>query len=516
MRGLRRNVFANLTGQLFVAVIQIAMIPVYVRYLGVEAYGLVGVYLSVQAFAQLLDFGMSPAVNRQMARLAVLSTDPASARDFVRTSEAIYLSIGGLLGAVLFLAAPVAATRWFQDVSMPAPLVVRGLRMIAMLVAAQWSLTFYQGALLGLNRHVELNIVRACGAALAAAGAVVVLARVSPTADAFFAWQTVVAVAQVAVLAILVWRSLGGPLSGRFRLDALHGALGFAAGMTAVTATATLLTQMDRLVLTRMVPLEQFGYYSIAAVVGGGLTAFVNALFSTMFPMFSRLAAGRNVDELRRQYRRMWGVMTALTVPFAVAIIAFRTEVFWLWTAEAETTRVAAPLAGWLVVGAALNGAMAVVYALQLAYGATGLALRLNLLLCLLAIPVLTLLIRTDGVRGAAMAWAGLNAVYVLIGIPATARTIEVAGVLPWVGRVVIGPAVACTAVVAALRWSLPLASTSIPLALQVAGVWLAGALALVAVNRELFRDVSETVVTLLMSRRRRTVHAGVSGAGDA
>ena len=55
---LKRNILANYVGQLYVTLIGILLVPMYVKYMGAEAYGLVGFYAMLQAWFMLLDMGL--------------------------------------------------------------------------------------------------------------------------------------------------------------------------------------------------------------------------------------------------------------------------------------------------------------------------------------------------------------------------------------------------------------------------------------------------------------------------
>ena len=46
---VRKNVVANYLGQGWSALMGLAFIPLYIRYLGMEAYGLIGVFAVLQA-----------------------------------------------------------------------------------------------------------------------------------------------------------------------------------------------------------------------------------------------------------------------------------------------------------------------------------------------------------------------------------------------------------------------------------------------------------------------------------
>ena len=67
----------------------LAFIPLYIKYLGIEAYGLIGLFAVLQAWLVLLDMGMSPTLSREMARFTGGHHSPQSIRDLLRTLESL-------------------------------------------------------------------------------------------------------------------------------------------------------------------------------------------------------------------------------------------------------------------------------------------------------------------------------------------------------------------------------------------------------------------------------------------
>ena len=65
---IKVNIAAHYLGQGWTALMQLAFIPFYIKYLGMEAYGLIGFFAMLQAGLALLDMGMTPTLNREMAR----------------------------------------------------------------------------------------------------------------------------------------------------------------------------------------------------------------------------------------------------------------------------------------------------------------------------------------------------------------------------------------------------------------------------------------------------------------
>src|SRR5438093_2393132 len=94
MNLLRRNIIANFAGQGWSALIGLAFVPLYIRLLGIEAYGLIGVYAMLLGAFQILDFGLSTTMNREMARYSALTEQKGEVRDLVITLESVFWAIG--------------------------------------------------------------------------------------------------------------------------------------------------------------------------------------------------------------------------------------------------------------------------------------------------------------------------------------------------------------------------------------------------------------------------------------
>jgi O-antigen/teichoic acid export membrane protein len=98
-------------------------------------------------------------------------------------------------------------------------------------------------------------------------------------------------------------------------------------------------------------------------------------------------------------------------------LVAFGEELLLLWTGDAGLANRAAPLLALLAGGTLLNGLMHMPYMLQLAYGWTGFAVRINVVAVALLVPAIFWAVPHYGAMGAAWAWVLLNAGYVGIGV---------------------------------------------------------------------------------------------------
>jgi len=421
MSRVKFNILANFAGQGWSALMQLALVPLYLKFLGIEAYGLIGFYITLQAALQIFDFGLSPTMNREMARYSAMPEKAAEARDLVRTLEVGYWGIGIVIGTVILSATPLIATHWIKAGAIPTGVVQQAVMSMGVLFALQWPLSFYQGGLMGLQRQVLLNCLKIGMVTLSSGGAVLILWLVSPTITAFFKWQITVSAIYVTLVTVSLWRSLP-PCDRvpRFNLGLIRNIRRFVAGMSGIALSALILTQLDKVILSHLLSLEMFGYYTLAGVVGYGLYIVTVSVVNAIFPHFSSVVARGDESALKQLYHRSAQAMAVLILPIAAVVALFSFDILLLWTGNAGTAQNAAPIASVLVIGTALNGLMTPPYALQLANGLTGITLRINTFLVIIVVPAIFFMTARYGAVGAAMVWVASQTIYMLIGVPLT------------------------------------------------------------------------------------------------
>ncbi|MFN9999012.1 MAG: polysaccharide biosynthesis protein, partial [bacterium] len=111
---IKRNLVANYIGQGWSAIMSIAFIPLYIRYLGIESYGLIGLFGMLLTWLGLLDLGMTPTLSREMARFTGGAHSADSIRTLLRTIEIISLSIALIICVSVGLLSNWMANNWLK------------------------------------------------------------------------------------------------------------------------------------------------------------------------------------------------------------------------------------------------------------------------------------------------------------------------------------------------------------------------------------------------------------------
>lgn len=408
------NVAANFVGRGFASLLGLLLFPGYSAALGAEGFGLVAFYLTFQSVLTFLDLGLNATVVRQAAWSHQHSEQSeAKVRQLVSTLEWWYWCVGLLIAASTFmLAAPIAA-HWIKAASVDPETIHQVVLLMGLSVGLQWPSMFYSSVMMGLQKQVRANVTLIAISLLRWGGAACVL-WLSPDIVTFFWWQ-VLSSGLGSVCSRLVLRSavrgarqpVSWPMFRKLMLDLRP--------MIAITVSATLLSQLDRIVLSASVPLDVFGHYSLAIILASTLFLLAIPFQSAAMPQFSGLMICGDQASLEKLYRRMTQACAAILMPTAATLIVFSHELVSLWTGTAATTAQVAPLLSILAIGSCINASMYLPLGLQLASGITRTALVSNLISVAIQAPMLLYLARNYSVTAVALSWAVFNLLYVAV-----------------------------------------------------------------------------------------------------
>ncbi|MED5526636.1 MAG: oligosaccharide flippase family protein [Pseudomonadota bacterium] len=414
---LKRNVIANYVGQIYIAAVGILIVPFYLSYLGAQGYGLVGFFTMIQGWLQLLDMGISTTLSREAARSRL---DDASGIFFRRLQMlvmAVFVAV-----ALLFVAAALASVDWIASTWLTSTLdhstVKTAVTAISIAVAMRWLSGPWRSCLVGLERQVVLNIASIAVATLRFPLSLLVLHLSQGSITAFFHYQ--IGVAAVELLTYFLLACVYAPYKGRVSLPdktfwrEANPTFRFALSVAFTSAVWVLVTQLDKLLLSKLVPLAEYGYFSVAVVAASGISMLSQPLAQAVIPRLTALHAAGDEVGLISQYRRASRLVAAIVIPASIILGTFAEQVVWIWTGSQETAQHAAPILRWYAWGNGLLAISAFPYYLQYANGNLRLHILGNIFFVLFLVPAIYFASVHYGALGAAKVWFIENIFYFL------------------------------------------------------------------------------------------------------
>jgi O-antigen/teichoic acid export membrane protein len=472
---MRHNLFAGLASSIWSAGIGLVVVPLYLKYLGMEAYGLVGIFATAQALFSLLDLGLAPAMNREVAR-ASAEGNLRPARALLHTLSLVYWIMAIAIAIISIVAAPLVAHHWLKSDHLSRETVSHALMLMGIVIACRWPIGLYLGTLVGAQRVTLASAVGIATSTASNFGAVGILAWVSPHIESFFLWQAAIGIIYAIAMRTAAWHAIGREPGLGFSVPALARIWRFSAGISGIAVSALVLTQVDKIVMSRFLSLSNFGQYSLATLVVSGLYLFINPTFNVIYPRFSALVASGNANQLADLYRGGTRLFALTLFPLAMLLAVFAKDLVVLWTGNAQLASTIAPVIALLAAGSALHGIMYFSYALQLAYGMTRLPLTINAVLIAVAVPLMAWLAWRFGIEGGAAAVLLLYVIYLLLGSFLTHRVLLRSIGLIWICRDVGAPLAVSLGIGATGSWILEQGTWSIGQKVGIALGMLLGA----------------------------------------
>lgn len=313
---------------------------------------------------------------------------------------------------------------------------------------------------MGLERQVLLNVLKIIFGTLRVFGAIGVLWWISPTLEAFFFWHIIVDLFSVIGFAVICWRTLPHRCqSAKFNLFVLRKVWRFAAGLGATGLITFLLSNLDRLILSKLISLKFFGYYNIANQMNLASRMLPAAVFQAFFPRFSALFASGQTqqEELVTLYHRGSQLISLLVFPASLTLVFFSKEIIYIWLQNEEVASASAMIASVLILGSALNAMLGIPYEMTVARGWSTYGFYQNLVSAIFVVPLMLVLVQVYGALGAAIAWLILNIGYLVVAAPIIAsRTLPKGELSIWYIQDIGRPLLICVIVCAAMRLMLP------------------------------------------------------------
>ena len=467
MERIKKNLVANFLSNAWMPLAALVAMPFYKELMGLEAVGLLTVFAMLQALSVPLDAGLSMTLSRELARLSVLESSAQQMRDLLRTLEVLFWAMALVIVVVVAAVAPLIAHWWITADQLSARTITEAIWLMALALGLQWPFALYQGGLMGLQHQVALGVINIVMATLRFLGAVVVLWLVSPTVQCFFLYQAIISAAHSLTVGLWLWRSV--PRTGVqpvFRRKLLKSTWHFAAGVGGITVAGLIISQMDKIIVSKIFRLEDLAVYGIATMAASAVYRVSAPVFTALQPRFTQLISLGSWDELSGLYHRGCQLISVLVFPLAVVGVLFSREILSLWWyRDPELVERMWLAMSLLIAGTALNGLVTLPYALQLAYGWTKLAFVTTVAAIFVMLPVMLILTKYYGMAGAAAAWMIPYVGQMMIAVPIMHRRLLQGQKWRWYGRDIAAPLAAALLVGVVGRAIIP-SGLSAPLSL--------------------------------------------------
>jgi O-antigen/teichoic acid export membrane protein len=402
-RLLARNVALNAAGWAVPAGVAVLAIPVLVRGLGVERFGLLAFAWTLVGSFSPFDLGIGRALTQALA-VRVGRGEQDDSPDVVWSTLWLLLAVGLVGAAGLWATAPALTGRWLHVAPAVRAEAAAGIRLLAVAVPLTVLTSGLRGVLEAGQAFRAVNALRVPLALFTFAGpcAALPFSRTLPTAVAVVVAGRLVVCALHAAQVVRRYPSLRRPRLPRWA--SLQGLAGVAGWMTLSSLSNPILVTGDRFLIGGALPIAALAQYAAVTEAASKLGLIGAVLQPVLLPA---LAATRAADPRRatRLLDRAARATALAAAPAAIVLAAFAPEVLRVWLGPALAPG-AAPVLQVLVAAFYVNTCAQVPFVALQAGGRADLPAKFHAVEVPLYLGLLWVLASRYGTVGAAAACA--------------------------------------------------------------------------------------------------------------
>lgn len=399
---LARNTVWNLVGQVIPMGVALFAIPLLIRNIGMDRFGILTIAWMVVGYFSFFDLGLGRAMTTLIAqRLGGSRQDELPA--IVWTANGI-MAMMGLVGAIALAAiSPLLTHSLLKIPFLLQQEALRSFFLLSIAVPLVISTAGFRGILEAQQKFGLLNIVRIPMGVATFLAPVAVL----PFTNSLTALIGSIVFARVVFLIASIALAVHEmpALRHRFALDKtlLRPLFTFGGWMTVSNIVSPMMVYVDRFLIGTMLSLAAVAYYATPYEVATKLLIVPSALAGVMFPAFSAAMA---TDRLRGAilYRRAAKYVSLFLFPASFVLIVFGRDFLQIWLGH-DFAVLSARVLQILSLGVLANGLAAVPFAMIQGTGRADITGKLHLLELPFYLFTAWYLTVHYGIVGTAVAW---------------------------------------------------------------------------------------------------------------
>lgn len=413
----KKNIVANYFSQIYVSVVGIIILPLYIKHMGAEAYGLIGFFSMMQALFGLLDLGLTPTIARETARFNGGKISLLNYTKLLKALHLLFICVALIGGGLVLLLSKIISTHWLHVKDIPVDIVIYCVKIMAVSVALRWLCGLYRGIITGSEKLDWLSYSNILVTTLRFIGVFFVMEIGGYTPKVFFTYQLAIAVFECFLLYILSRILTPKLASTRFSLQPIASILKFSLTVAFTSSIWILITQSDKFILSGILSLEEYGHFSIAVLAASGIMLLGAPISSATMPLLTRLNAEDKQIEMLDLYGKSTQLVCIFSCTAAVVIFFCAQPLLYAWTGDTSVVTESKEILQYYALGYGFLSMSAFPYYLQYARGDIKYHSIGNIIMLFTLLPAIIFSAKFYGGVGAGLAWLIINGLFFFLWV---------------------------------------------------------------------------------------------------
>lgn len=432
------NTLANMTSKIWSMVSIYLFVPLYIKYLGEEAYGLVSFFSTMQMALNLLGLGLSSTLRREFA-LNIDGGYEINLRKYklLRSVEMFFSFIALFIIIICCCGSNIIATKWLDSSMLGEDIVSTTIGLMGVSIAFQLLAQLYFGAILGLAQQVLANTLNIIYAAIKAVGSLAIIIYIVPDIRAFYVWHIFMDLLYIVLLRVILVKYIsktGKVFWGMRDFWIIKDVWKYAAGLVIISLVAFVNRQLDRIVISKFMTLTELGAYNSCYTLGQIVTIISSAVATAVFSEFTNeYSIDTKRERVQTLYIKNYKFVVIIASAIGCFVAVYSNPLLLFWTSSSKYVEIMDGWAKLIILGTTVLAFQEIPYAFVLAQGDTSINRKMGLYCLLPFIFMMYFGVKYFGVAGAACIYFVFMAIQTFVYIYVIYRKYCQGNVIKWI-----------------------------------------------------------------------------------
>ncbi len=399
-----------MTGMFIIVLLTLFATPYFIKFLGPEAFGLVGFFYLFSMCLSTFDLGMSPYLQREIAKFTKNKDIDEEFRKVIQVISIYFVFIIVTINILAFPFSELIINYWFSLDAwevLPIIQVEQSIKLIFLTSSLLVLVNLFKFGLTGCHYHYWLNIFLIIISLLRYIGSILLISIFDGTIVDFFIYQAFVALISVVVMGFKFYQQLPEKvyLVQDLNISFFKKVFSNTTKIAALSILWIVTYQLDKVLLSKTLPLVEYGYFSLITILCAGIIMIAGPIKRAIQPTISIMFLSDGISKSIDLYRKASHLITIISSSLVITLCLYSVPIALFWTKDLTASLWIADRLYLFVIGAGLASIQSILLALQESRGDLKLQIKLNTIFLIIQIPLMLFGVLFYGVVGIGMAW---------------------------------------------------------------------------------------------------------------
>lgn len=319
------NLFSNYLGYLVITIINLFVVPLFLKYLGIEIYGLIGFFGTIQICLLFVDIGITPLVTREVALFSEGKTSKNDFSLFFVNVSLLFFAISLTLFVLMFFFSDWGAQNWLKVENIEIDEVSLYLKIMSASLAVRFFTGLYRATLNGYEQFRVSNFLNVIIIFLRYPILLFGYLHWNLPASVFFKWQL-----YISILEMILFVSVGNHLIGKIKFEICqkyfiafyHKHKEFSLNVGVVSSLWLLIYQVDKILMSKWLTLENYALFTFISTYASGVYLLGSIVGNTSFPRLMKIGSDQKNTQFVDLFLNSTLLASVVTFSLAAGLLA--------------------------------------------------------------------------------------------------------------------------------------------------------------------------------------------------